>query len=272
MKFLRIGVIVLFVIVSGVFGWMYIDEKINADETIPVITIENDMLEVSLTADDKELLQGVTAYDEKDKDITDKIIVESVSNFIDDGICKVTYAVCDNDNHVAKKTRKIIYRDYVSPRFSVSESTCYSIYERINLSSVIGAYDCIDGDISKQIVLTSENFTKSVAGVFSVNATVTNKKGDVSIINLPLIIEDRSLSAPVIELKEYLIYVERGKKLDFKKYIVSATDVNENDLTDEVRVESDINFAKDGIYTVHYYVTDKDGLKGHSIMSVVVGN
>lgn len=272
MKFLRIGVVILFVIISAVFGWMYIDEKINADKTIPVIKIESDMLEVSLNADNEELLKGVTAYDEKDKDITHKIIVESVSNFIDDGVCKVTYAVCDNDNHVAKKTRKIKYKDYVSPRFSVSESTCYSIYERINLVSIISAEDCIDGDISKQIILTSENYTKSVAGVFSVNATVTNKKGDVSTIVLPLIIEDRSLSAPVIELESYLIYIESGEKIDFEDYIVKATDVNENDLTDEVRVESNINFDKEGTYTVHYYVTDEEGLKGHSIMSVVVGN
>lgn len=272
MKFLRIGIIVLFVIVSAVFGWMYIDEKINADKTVPVITIESDVLEVSLTADNEELLKGVTAYDEKDKDITDKIIVESVSNFIDDGVCKVTYAVCDNDNHVAKKTRKIKYKDYVSPRFSVSESTCYSIYEKINLASIISANDCIDGDISKQIILTSENYTKSVAGVFSVNATVTNKKGDVSTLVLPLIIEDRSLSAPVIELTDYLIYVEPGKEIDFEEYVVSATDSKENDLTDEVRVESNIKLDKEGTYTVHFYVTDEEGLKGHSIMTVVVGN
>ena len=113
MKLLRIGVLVLFVIVSAVFGWMFIDEKLNADKTVPVITIESELLEVSLEADNEELLKGVSAYDEKDKDITDRIIVESVSNFIDDGVCKVTYAVCDNDNHVAKKTRKIKYKDYI---------------------------------------------------------------------------------------------------------------------------------------------------------------
>lgn len=272
MKFLRIGITLLFAVVSVVFLWMYIDEARNADDSIPVITIEQDLLEVDLNADDKALLEGVTAYDEKDKDITDKIIVESVSNFIDEGICKVTYAVCDNDNHVAKKTRKIKYKDYESPKFSVSESTCYSIYERINLVDAIKATDCIDGDITDQMIITSENYTKSVAGVFSVNVTVSNKKGDVSTVVLPLIIEDRSLSAPVIELKDYLIYVDKGAKINFQNYVVKATAANEEDLTDDVRVESDINLKKEGTYTVHYYVTDEDGLKGHSVLSVVVGN
>ena len=84
MKFLRIGILILFAVVFLVFGWMFIDEKINQDKTLPVITVDSEMLEVSLNADEAELLKGVTAYDEKDKDITEKIIVESVSNFIDE--------------------------------------------------------------------------------------------------------------------------------------------------------------------------------------------
>lgn len=272
MKLLRIGILTLFVVVSVIFGYMYVDETINDDKTIPVISIDKNMIEVSLNADEEELLQGVTAYDEKDKDITDKVIVESVSKFIDDGVCKVTYAVCDNDNHVAKKTRKIKYKNYVSPRFEVLESTCYSIYERINLSNVIKATDCIDGDITKQVIITSENYTKSVPGVFSVTATVTNKNGDVSTVVLPLIVEDRSLSAPVIELKDYLIYIKPGTKVDFEEMIVSATDAEDEDLKDSVRIESDINFKKEGTYTVHYYVTDDNDLQGHTVLSVIVGN
>ena len=81
--------------------------------------------------------------------------MESVSKFLGDGICKVTYAVCDNDNNVANATRKIRYKNYESPKFSMNESTCYSIYEKINVSDVITAYDCIDGDITKNIIITS---------------------------------------------------------------------------------------------------------------------
>ncbi len=272
MRLLRICVIILFVIISVVFGGMYVENVVLADKTVPEITIDSDMLEVSLNAGDEELLKGVTAYDEKDKDITDRVIVESVSNFIDEGVCKVTYAVCDNDNHVAKKSRKIKYKDYESPKFGLTQNTCYSIYERINLANAITATDCIDGDISKQVIITTENYTKSVAGVFSINVTVTNKKGDVSELEIPLIIEERELSAPVIELEEYLVYVEKGAKLDLKAMITSATDSKKNDLTDSVKIESDINTSKEGTYTVHYYATDEDDLRGHTVLTVVVGN
>lgn len=272
MRLLRFGIIVLFLVTSVVFGGMYVENVILADKSIPVITIDSPMLEVSLNAGDEEFLKGVTAYDEKDKDITDRVIVESVSNFIDEGVCKVTYAVCDNDNHVAKKTRKIKYADYEPPKFGLTQSTCFSIYERINLANVVTATDCIDGDISKQVIITSENYTKSTAGVFTMNVSVSNRKGDVSHMDIPLIIEDRELSAPIIQLKDYLVYMDKGAKPNLQGMLVSAQDSKGNDLMETVKIESDLNTSKEGIYTVHYYATDKDNLRGHTVLTVVVGN
>ena len=243
----------------------------TTDKTVPKITIEEDLIDVSINATRKELLRGVTAYDEKDKDITDRIIVESVSGFIDEGICKVTYSVCDGDNNVAKATRKIRYNNYKAPEFTITQSLCYSIYEAINLSDIIKANDCIDGDITRSIIITSEDFVKSVAGVFEIEVSVTNSKGDTSIINIPLVVEDRSLIAPEIELDEYLIYLDVGEVTDFSKYLVEAKDNVGNLITDTVRIESTVDFSKAGIYTVHYFVTDSKGVQGHTILNVVIG-
>lgn len=272
MRIFRLIISLLFVAVFAVFSVVFVTEKIKEDKTIPVITIENDMMEVSLKADDKELLQGVTAYDEKDKDLTDKVIVESVSRFIENGVCKVTYAVCDSNNNIATATRKIRYKDYVSPTFQVNESLCYSMYESIDLTDAISATDCIDGNITSNLVITSKDYSSAVAGVFTLNVTVSNKNGDSSEINLPLVVEDRSLNAPVIELKDYLIYVKPGSQLDLASYVVSATDSRENDVKRSVRTESNLDLSKEGTYIVHYYATDADGVQGHSIMTVVVGN
>lgn len=271
MRILRVTVTVVFVITAVLFSIFYFGEKINTDTTVPVITVESPLLEVDIGATKKDFLQGVTAYDEKDKDLTDKIIVESVSKFLDDGICKVTYAVCDSNNNVANATRKIKYKNYVSPQFSMSESTCYSLYENINISDVIKANDCIDGDISRNIIITSEDFTKSVAGVFTIEVSVTNSKGDLSVIKIPLIVEDRSLSAPKIELSKYLIYVDAGKEIDFSEILLKATDNAGNNITSSVRIESNVDFSMAGTYSVHYYVTDSKGVQGHTVLNVIVG-
>lgn len=271
MRIYRLVISLLFVIVFTLFSVVFVSEKISEDKTIPVITIENEIMDVSLNANDEELLQGVTAYDEKDKELTDKIIVESISRFIEKGISKVTYSVCDSNNNVATATRKIRYKDYVSPTFEVNESLCYSLYEAIDLRDVISANDCIDGNITENIVITSKDYTSAVTGVFTLDVSVTNKNGDSSELSLPLVVEDRKINAPVIELKDYLVYAEPGSQLDLTSFVISATDENYNDVKDSVRTESNLDINKEGTYIVHYYATDANGIQGHSIMIVVIG-
>ena len=178
MRALRWLVMIAFVITTVLFVITYVNEKMTTDNTIPVITVDKELIEVSFEATDEELLQGVTAYDEKDKDITDRVIVESVSKFYKDGVCKVVYAVCDSDNNVVNAIRKIKFRNYEPPKFYLDESLCYSIYDKINISDIIRAEDCIDGDISRSIIVTSEDFVSSVVGVFNIdrNTGGTNRK------------------------------------------------------------------------------------------------
>ncbi len=270
MRIMRISVVVLFILTLITFSGVLFFQKKNEDTTIPVITIENDFIEVQCDATDEDFLKGVTATDEKDGDLTSEVIVESVSRFIKPGICVVKYAVCDSNNHVAHATRKVKYVDYEAPKFKLKNSLCFSLYENVNISSYIRATDCIDGNISDNIVITSPDYTSSVTGIFTLDLTVSNKKGDTSSLSLPLIIEDRNLSAPTIKLKSYLIYVNKNQKIDFEKYLVEATDRNDNNITNKVDIDDNVNFKKSGTYMVHYFVTDSNGAKGHSVLNVVV--
>jgi hypothetical protein len=47
-------------------------------------------------------------------------------------------------------------------------------------------------------------------------------------------------------------------------------DVEETSLKDKVTFESKVDFKTPGTYNVHYYVTDSLGLRGHSVMTVIV--
>ncbi len=271
MRVLRIAVLGLFLVATVFSGALFIKEKINTDKTIPQITIDQEIIEVSFNATKEEMLKGVTAYDEKDKDLSDKVIIESISKFIEEGVCKVTYAVCDSNNNVATAVRKIKYKNYKSPTFGLSGSLCYSLYEHINLFEILTATDCIDGDVSKDIVVTSKDFAGSTAGVFNVEATVTNSKGDTSTIKLPLVVEDRMPGAPTITLNNYLVYTPVGKTLDFKQYIAASTDEIINPPVESIRIESNVDFSKAGTYSVHYYATDEMGAQGHTMLIVIVG-
>lgn len=270
MKLFRIIVIILFAIALTGTAFVFISEQLRTDKTIPEISVEEELIEVSLKATDEELLQGVTAYDEKDKDLTDKIIVESISRFIKKGVSKVTYSVCDSNNNVAKATRMIKYTGYESPKFEVTGNLCFSLYEHIDIRELIRAKDDLEGDISSQIIVTSSDYATSIAGAFSLDVSVTNRKGDSSTIKLPLIVEDRPLSVPEIELSQYLVYTPKDSSIDFNSYIVDALDAAENSIKSSVMVESTVNFEVPGTYHVHYYVTDSMGNRGHSVLTVIV--
>ena len=270
MRIMRISVIVLFILTLIAFSGTFLFQKKNEDNTVPVITIENDFIEVQCDATNKDFLKGVTATDEKDGDLTSEVIVESVSGFIKPGICVVKYAVCDSNNHVAHATRKVRYTDYEAPKFKLKNSLCFSLYENADISSCIRAVDSIEGDISENVVITSPDYTSSVTGIFTLELSVSNKKGDTSSLSLPLIIEDRNLSAPTIKLKNYLIYVDKNQKVNFKKYLLKATDRNKNNLTNKVEIDDNVNFKKSGTYMVHYFVTDSNGARGHAVLNVVV--
>lgn len=270
LKVLRVVTIILFVVAVGLFSLFFIHEKRTTDSTIPVINVEGDMIEVSISATDEDFLKGVTAYDGKDGDITEKVVVESISQFLEDGICKITYAVCDSDKHVVKKSRQIKYVDYISPRFTMNRSLVFFVDEEVDIIGSVGAVDSIDGDISDKVVLTATDYSTDTLGVFTVTLQATNSMGDIVYLDLPLHIEETSVAAPVVELKEYLMYVEKGEKPDFKNNISAVSTRGGQAIPYESSISTDFDSNTPGVYSVHYYVTNELGYQGHSILTVVV--
>lgn len=272
LRLFRVIVLVMFIVVSLIFGVSFITNYMKTDNTIPVITIDKDIIDVPLDADDKDLLAGVKAYDDKDGDLTGRVIVENISKFREKGVCEVTYAVCDSDNHVVAAKRKIRYPDYVSPQFYMKGTLCFSLYQKVDISNIIGAIDCIDGDISDKITLTSVDYTSGTEGNFTLEAKVTNSRGDTIKAEFPLIVEARSTSSPSVILKDYLIYAKKGQKFNFANNVEAVRDASGNSLALNVYIESNYNPNAEGLYTIHYLADDGSGRDAHSILVVIVGN
>lgn len=79
------------------------------DKKAPVITIEDKDKEITYRDGDDyaELLDGVTAKDNRDGDVTDQIFVDSITAVSDGTRAIVRYAVIDKSNNVGIKTRVI---------------------------------------------------------------------------------------------------------------------------------------------------------------------
>lgn len=270
MRILRLVTVALFFVTLLTFLIFFSIKKIRTDETYPVIEIAEGVLEVDIDVTEKELLKDVKAFDKKDGDISSDVVVESVSRFIEGTECIVTYAVSDSDNHVAKTTRNIRYKNYNPPRFMMSDSLVFALGENVDILGTIGATDVIDGDISEKVVISATDYNDNAAGVYSLSVQVMNSKGDASYLDIPVYVENISLLAPEIELSEYLVYVKKGQKLDFESYVSKITYQKGEAKDATLSISTDCNFKVPGTYSVHYYATRAQGHQGHNVLTVVV--
>ncbi len=269
-KLLQKLTLALFSVMLIAFVAFSVSERFKADRTVPEIKMKTDTIEMSVKDDRSVLLEGVTAFDAKDGDITDKILIESVSKFIKPGVCTVTYAVVDADRHVSKATRTVKYTDYTKPEFYMKRTLVYSVDEALDIRSAVGARDCIDGDISDKVTIIATDYVKNTAGVFTVSLQVSNSMGDTIYLDITVHVEGNETMAPEIQLKKTLIYVKKGEEPVFEDYIGDVT-VN-GVLMKNVEVLISTNFKSDqvGTYNVHYYISTDEGYEGHSILTVVV--
>ena len=292
MKRLKIFSIILLILsivvcVGYEFKWSRGTDKLG-----PQISMDETLIHVSVKASDKELMQGVTAWDEKDGDVTNSIVIENISTFLDKGRRLISYVAFDSDNHVTKAFRQIVYTDYTSPRFQLTEPLCF-IVGTDEIMEGMRAKDCIDGDISDKIKISSDSVIYTgVAGEYSIKLQVTNSCGDM--VTLPVTVEmcERSdyASRPKIGLTDYIVYTKTGEKLDTSSYLQNVTiGDQEYALTDgeetygtenarnyhtisrsRIEIDDKVNYDKAGVYEITYTMSGMEGSKGKTRLIVVV--
>lgn len=193
----------------------------SLDKNKPVIELESDSLLIRSDAAEKELLQGVSAYDQEDGDLTDKILVEGISDFREDKSRTITYVVADHANNVSRIRRSLEYKDYEAPRFELLSDPCYNLYEDAwDSTNDIRAVDAIDGDISDQIRLIASSTEQGEAQSYTYQ--VNNSAGDHAEITVNVsrvdISKEDATNGPKITLNRYVLYTSR-KKPDYLSYV-----------------------------------------------------
>ena len=269
MRYLRIFAIVLFVASLVFSGWANLKyySGINTDK--PVISGGEELLEVSAKDGRQALLQGLTAQDATDGDLTDEIMISSVSHFLEPGVVSVKYVVFDNHHNAASLTRKVRFTDYESPRFSLDAPAAYTRGSAFDLMNRLQAMDCFDGDISDRIRVIANMVNTYAAGVYPVTLEVSNSFGDLSQLTLWVTVLDKENSA-AIALKEYIVYTQQGKSFDPYSLITSVTDQNGQFLPKEqVEVKGSIDTNTPGSYRLTYSYAD-GRVSGQTAITVVV--
>ncbi|MBQ1371826.1 MAG: bacterial Ig-like domain-containing protein, partial [Oscillospiraceae bacterium] len=258
---------------------LYYYSKTHEDLTPPVFHCEAESIELSVTDPPEVMLQGLSATDDRDGDISSDIRVIAVSPFnqeTGDFSFTVTYIVFDHASNYAQFSRTARYTDYASPRFHLSSPMSFYVNDTIRFDGTVTVTDLLEGDISGRMKLDQSSVINTVPGAYKVQISATNRMDDEVTLPLTVQILSNSHTRPVIELKDYLIYLERGEIPSFPSYIQSVSDPMKSgsDKTvpnSEVSVnDSAVDSSQPGTYEVYYHYTGTSGEIATVILTVVV--
>lgn len=242
--------------------------RIRKDVTAPVISVTEGIQEFSILDPRSTLLQGVSAQDKADGDVTASLVVESVRLLNADGTATVTYAAFDKAGNVAKCQREVRFHDYESPRFSLTAPLLFSHTSSYNVLNIIKAEDMLDGNISHRIRATVlDEVSSGHSGTHNVQFRVTNSLGEMVELVLPVELYTPSPFEGSMTLTNYLIYLKEGDHFDKEAYLgrfyVGRDEISlRGELPEGMTLDitGTVKTAVPGVYTVDYEVNyDQNG-------------
>lgn len=289
MKKIRVLSIIVFVLSFGAFIFFQVKHSRIDDRIAPRISMSSDAVEVSVNDNEEKILEGVSASDSNDGDVSDTLIVESMGQFLSPGRRNVTLAAVDKSGNVAKVTRQVTYVDYTPPVFELAGALRFPI-NTTNVLENMTAIDCLDGDITRQIkVATSTYLDTTVADDYDVTFTVTNSAGDTSKLPCKVTIYDNATEngCPQFELSEYLIYVSEGTNVNPWNYVAAinmrgmhyerhedgilySPDGSLSITQSDVSIKGEVDLNTPGTYEYKYKITDTNNRTGSVRLIVVV--
>ncbi|SFR77813.1 immunoglobulin-like domain-containing protein [Anaeromicropila populeti] len=128
-----------------------------------------------------EYLKSVTAIDNKDGDLTNKIEVDSTKvDLSKAGTYTVTYSVADSAGNTAKKNKKITVKKDKAPVLSGIKNRTVYVNGAIDYLKDVKAKDKRDGDLTDKIKVDSTEVNLSKAGTYTVTYSITDSAGNTT--------------------------------------------------------------------------------------------
>ena len=266
----------------ALFGaYLVLTHKLK-DTTPPVITVAEELLQLSVNDENEILMTSITAMDARDGDVTASLLVESVYGITDDHVATVTYAAFDRAGNVSKIQRKVHYTDYREPRFEFAGSLSFPHNSKFDLLDYVGAIDVMEGDIRRRVRATLVSDTNSIdeLGSHMVHLQVTNSLGDTVEMDVPVEVYDPEWYLASVKLDTYLLYLKKGDVFNprehLDKFVVRGADTDvSRGIPEGIDCEIDgaVNTAVPGVYRVQYTLTKDLNLTsytGQAYLIVVV--
>ena len=228
-----------------------------SDRKAPKITISSVRpIDVTCELDIKQALEGVSAIDNKDGDLTEAIFIEEQSEDLIIQSGKITYVAVDEAKNVAKLTRTVTTNDRKNKRTIVSSlPDNIAMGKEIDLSDYISMFDGCGKEVEGEFIYPT--IDTSVPQVIDLVISDANKVAQDIEVSVQVI----DYESPTITLTTDKIKIYNTEEIDYLDYIKNVSD-NKNskkELIDTVTVKGYINFDLKGSYKVTYTIKDSDG-------------
>lgn len=181
-------------------------------------------------SDTAPLLEGVTATDEKDGDVTDSLVIENIFPNNDHTSASVVYAAKDSHNNVSKATRRVNYKAAAEDTPAENESAPAA--EEPQKNDTEGTKN--ETDAQMEIEALPAESPKLYLNTYEVTVEAGNDLDKTSYI----------------------------------KEMTDDADSQES-LFNQIEIDGDVDTAVPGDYTLTYHVTDSDGNRSNAAVLTV---
>lgn len=181
-------------------------------------------------SDTATLLEGVTATDEKDGDVTDSLVIENIFPNDDHTSASVVYAAKDSHNNVSKATRRVNYKAAAEDTPAENESAPAA--EEPQKNDTEGTKN--ETDAQMEIEALPAESPKLYLNTYEVTVEAGNNLDKTSYI----------------------------------KEMTDDADSQES-LFNQIEIDGDVDTAVPGNYTLTYHVTDSDGNRSNAAVLTV---
>lgn len=206
---------------------------------------------------DEELLEGVSAEDNKDGDVSDSLKVESVYE-IDDSNVIITYVAKDKSNNITKVKRN----------FTMKKKEDESDVKNIQPTQ-IPEEDIEMGEDSEDVsdvenARNDQSDTSQPGETGPAVAEQLKKEQEAMADEMPP-------QNPRIYLTDYYIEVSTGTSVDLLSYVKNITDDKDDVYTlwRKIQISGEVITSVAGTYTCTFYVFDSDNNSSNSAVLTV---
>lgn len=217
----------------------------------PTISFADD-LHLHLGQKSFNLMDGVSAHDVEDGDLTNKVVYGSTVDVNTEGTYQVTYQVTDSAGHKTSATRDVVVTND-APVIHVSGNNQTEVGHAFDPLQGVTADDYQDGDLTTEIKVAGDVDTSKL-GDYELIYTVTDKNGAVTTLKRSVTV---FATAPTLDVSKVPTELKVGDQFNPKANVTAVSPYGDV----IVAVDGSVDTSKPGSYELAYTATDKFGQK-----------